>query len=123
MLLNGPNGGPKKHGIFAHRESWAASVGGLFPLGRRCVWEASLVQASGWHGPRVETVTAAHKLLPRRRLCELGNIPETETRLRCGCPAYKMCKDSLMFEFVVAVAALSSASIFFAHIVDAYVTR
>ena len=30
ILLNGPNGGPKKHGIFAHDESQAASVGGLF---------------------------------------------------------------------------------------------
>jgi hypothetical protein len=33
---------------------------------------------------------------------------------------YGMCKDSPMFEFVLAVIALSSASIFLAHAVEAY---
>jgi hypothetical protein len=33
-----------------------------------------------------------------------------------------MCKDSSMFEAVIAVIALSSASIFLAHAVEAYLT-
>jgi hypothetical protein len=71
---------------------------------------------------RVETATDAAKQLPRSRLCERRNIPETEQRLQSDCPAYRMCKDSSMFELIIAVIALCSASIFLAHAVEAYLT-
>jgi hypothetical protein len=72
---------------------------------------------------RVETVTDAAKHCPRSRLCELRNIPEAEKPLRCDCPAYRMCKDSSMFELVIAAIALSSATIFLAHAVEAFLTQ
>jgi len=55
-------------------------------------------------------------------LCELHNIPEAEKPLWFDCPAYRMCKDGPMFEFVIAAIAFSSASIFLAHAVEAYLT-
>lgn len=52
--------------------------------------------------------------------CEPRNTPETGKGLQYTCPEYRMCKDDPMFEFIIAVIALSSASIFLAHAVEAY---
>jgi hypothetical protein len=64
------------------------------------------------------------KWAERNHIRQLRNIPETETRLPS--PRERpdpLLEDSSMFQFVIVVVALSSASIFFAHAVESYLTQ
>jgi hypothetical protein len=71
---------------------------------------------------RVETVTDAVKQPPRSRYVNYETVLKPNSLYSVHCPAYRMCKDSSMFELIIAVIALCSASIFLAHAVEAYLT-
>jgi hypothetical protein len=71
----------------------------------------------------VSKLSQPHKTAPTKPFfVNHGTFLKPKRLYTVTVPAHRMCKDSSMFEFVIAVIALASASIFMAHAVEAYLT-